>query len=66
VKLAGEVGDLDDVARLDRNAVGDLGDAGIAGRAVDLLDERAAVERPRERVLAPSAADDEDFHAATF
>ena len=52
--------------RRDGQAVGDLGDARVAGRAVDLLDDRALRERPAERVLPPAAADDEDLHSAAL
>ena len=63
VELLGQIGDLDGVARRDRKAVRDLRDAGIAGRAEDLLDHRAAMERPAERMLPPPSADDQDLHA---
>src|SRR5262249_52140468 len=61
-----EVGDLDDVAGGDRETVRDLRDSGIAGSAEDLLDHRAAVERPAQGMLAPASADDQDFHAAAL
>ena len=39
---------------------------GVAGRADDLVDLRRAGEAPRERVLAPAAADDEDARAHVY
>ena len=38
------------------------GDAGVAGSAQDLRRARAAAQRAHDRVLPPSAADDENFH----
>ena len=63
LELLGEIRDLDDVARRDRQAVGDLRDSGIARRAIDLAHRRTAPQAGAERMLAPSRADDQDFHA---
>ena len=37
-------------------------DPGVAGRAVDLLHQRALADLPDERVLAAAIADDQDLH----
>ena len=47
----------------DRHALGQVGNAGIAGSAKEFCDPRALGEFPDERVFAPAASDDEDFHA---
>src|SRR5262249_57622939 len=39
-----------------------LGDAGIAGRTVEPLDERARRDLPGERMLASAGAEEEDVH----
>src|SRR5437016_6036083 len=44
----------------DRHALRVLGDAGVAGRAVERGDARALPELPHERVLAPAGGDDGD------
>ena len=44
------------------DALGDLGDAGVAGGAVELAQQRAGRNRPRQRVLAPAGADQEYVH----
>ncbi len=45
-----------------RQALGDLGDAGIARRAVDALDQRRLADFPGQGVLAPTRPDEEDIH----
>src|SRR5581483_6691228 len=42
--------------------LGALADAVVARRDEYFLDARALAQLPDERVLAPAAADDEDFH----
>src|SRR5258707_1135281 len=55
--LADKTDDLVVRVRGDRDALRVLCDPGIAGRGVKRRDERAPADRPRERVLAPAAAD---------
>ena len=50
------------IGRIDRDALGDLGNSGITGRAVELGQQRACAQRPGERVLAAARADEEDIH----
>jgi hypothetical protein len=50
------------VVGVQRHAVGQRFDAGVAGHAPERLDARALLEAPGERVLAPAAADEEDVH----
>src|SRR3989454_586611 len=62
VALPGEAQEPLHVVGGDRHALRLLGDAGVAGRAVERADAGALPELPHERVLAPAAADDEDTH----
>src|ERR1044071_2994467 len=57
-----ERGELLDVVDRDRHELGALADAVVARRDEYFLDARALPQLPNERVLAPAAADDEDFH----
>src|ERR1051326_1688206 len=57
-----ERGELLDVVDRDRHELGALADAVAARRDEYFLDARALPQLPNERVLAPAAADDEDFH----
>jgi hypothetical protein len=50
------------VRRVDVDEVGDLRDAGVAGRAQHTVHRRIARQPPRQRVLAPPASQDEDLH----
>ena len=50
------------IGRIDRDALGDLGDPGITGRAEELGQERACAQRPGERVLAAARANQQDIH----
>jgi hypothetical protein len=60
----GERDERVDVAGRDRHAPAERGDPRVAGRG-DQFDVGAlAAQLPRERVLAPAAADQEDFHGA--
>ena len=65
-QLLREIGELHDLSGGNRKAVRDLGNAGIAGSAVDLAGVGALRERPAERVLARAPADDEDSHGRAF
>ena len=47
---------------IDGEALGFLGDAGIAGRAIDLASPRRLGKLPDQRVLAAAAAKNENFH----
>ena len=51
------------VHRIDGHAFGDLRDAGIARRAIELRHERARGERPGKRMLASARTDEKDVHA---
>jgi hypothetical protein len=53
-----------DILRAHGQASGLLGNAGIAGRCIDLLAQRRGGDRPDQRVLAPAAADHENFHGS--
>jgi hypothetical protein len=59
-----EIDETLDVVGGDRHAGGFLGDAGVAGRAEQLVAERGGGDGPAERVLAAAAADDQNLHAA--
>ena len=48
------------------HAFGLLGDAGIARRAIEPVDQRRGGDRPAQRVLAPARADDQDPHSVTL
>ena len=48
--------------QVDGNATGNLGHAAVAGRTNDFGDARAASDGPRQRMLAASRTEDEDFH----
>jgi len=52
------VGQPVDLARADRDQLGDLADSGVAGRAVERPAAGALAQLPAERVLAAAAADD--------
>ena len=61
-----EVEQRSTVVRPDGMAGSEPGDPGIAGGGVELAEERALRDPPRERVFAAAAADDEDVHAASL
>ena len=50
------------VAGIDRDQLGVVGDAGIAGGAVEPLDQGARGDLPGQRVLAAAGADEKDVH----
>src|SRR5262249_22797014 len=52
------------VGQIDRHAFGLLRDAGIAGRAIELRDQRRSGDLPGERVLASARAEKQDVHGA--
>src|SRR5262249_46298141 len=52
-----------DVVSSESDTSSDLGDAAVAGRAVEFADMGALADLPAERVLAPPAAHHEDLHA---
>src|SRR5262249_19812324 len=58
----GEGGELCEIVDADRRQSRALADAVVSRRDKDLIDARALTQLPNERVLAPAAADDEDFH----
>ena len=62
LELGGEVGQLVDLVGGDGSQVGDLGDAGIARSAVELLHQRALAELPAQGVLPAARSDDQDLH----
>ena len=51
------------VGEVERDAFGLPRDAGIAGRAIEPVDQRACRDFPGERVLASAGADEEDVQA---
>ena len=65
-KFLREIGELDDVRRVDIHAIGEGGDSWVAGCAVNLGKERALLELPDEGVLPAAVADDEYSHFKTF
>ena len=54
------------VLRANRMTVPDLGDAGVAWRAMELGQARTLGELPRERMLAPARPHEEHLHAASL
>ena len=50
------------VGDVEGDELGDLGDAGIARRGVELGQPRRLGQLPGQRVLAPAGADEEDLH----
>ena len=50
------------VRHVERHALGDLGDSGIARRAIEPAEQGALPELPGERVLAASAPDQQHIH----
>ena len=50
------------VGRIERDKLAFARDAGIAGRAIKPLDERARRDLPGQRMLAPAGAEEEDVH----
>jgi hypothetical protein len=53
---------FDDVGDADVDAIGDLGDPGVARCGVQLLHQRRLLELPAERVLARTLTDDKNSH----
>ncbi len=51
-----------EIAGIDGDAAGELGDAAVAGGAEDLRDLRRFVESPDEGVLATTSTDDQNLH----
>src|SRR5262249_14557637 len=50
------------IGEVERHQLAFPGDAGIAGSAIEPIDQRARRELPGERVLAPARAEEEDVH----
>ena len=50
------------VGDVERHAFGLLRDAGIAGRAIELVGERAGRHLPGQRVLASAGTEQKDVH----
>ena len=50
------------VGGVERDQLGMLGDAGIAGRRVELAQQRRLRELPGERMFAPARTDEQDIH----
>ena len=50
------------VGDVERHALGHLGDAGVAGRAIELAQQGAARKGPGQRMLAAAGADEEYVH----
>src|SRR5439155_25518958 len=64
--LLAELDDAFGVTRGNRDALGVFGDAGIARRAVEPVNQGRRGDRPDERVLAPARPDDKDPHRASL
>ena len=62
VELGGEVGELVDMVRGNRDRIRDLGDAGVGRSAVELLEQWALAQLPADGVLSAAGSDDQDFH----
>ena len=62
LRSRGRRDDAVEVFAADRDAFGDLGDAPIAGRALETVAERGGGNFPAQRMLAPAAADDQNPH----
>ena len=58
----GEANHGGEVLEVDGHAACDLGHAAVAGRADDLSDARAALDRPGQSMFAAAGTKDEDFH----
>src|SRR6202008_1500455 len=52
--------------RADGHAFGDVGDAGVPWRAIEVRDQRAGAERPGQRVLASARTDEKDVQPNGF
>ena len=52
--------------QVDGRHFGFVGDAAVAGSAVELGDARRLPQLPNQSVLASAAADDKNFHSETF
>ena len=57
-----DVDHLVEIAGVDRDAAGELGDAAVAGSAEDFRDLRGFAESPDDCVLAAASADYQNFH----
>ena len=66
VAVASEALEAVDVAHVDRDALAELGDAGVAWRGDELEVGLFPGELPGERVLATTAADEEDSHGGNI
>jgi hypothetical protein len=53
------------VRRVNRVALAEAGDAGVARRGVQLVEARRLAQLPRERMLASARANEEHFHTWT-
>src|SRR5581483_308805 len=65
VELVGEPNDGIQALEIDGQALGFAGDASVAGSAEHRGHARRLAKLPDQSVLAPSAADDQDFHSET-
>jgi hypothetical protein len=54
------------VAKIERDKLRLLRDSGVAGRAPELVGERARSNRPGERVFSSAGAEKKDFHARSL
>jgi hypothetical protein len=54
-----------EVVEVDRQAGRDLGDAGVAGGAIEPIAQGRGGDRPAERVLAPTRTDDKKAHGSS-
>ena len=61
-EILGKISELDDVGRVDVDAIRDARDAGVSRSAVELGHLRALLELPREDVLTPASTYDEHPH----
>src|SRR5581483_6833158 len=66
VERASEADEPVAVVGAHRMALRECGDSRVAGRRVQLVEERAPAELPGERVLTSSGADDQHPHAASL
>jgi hypothetical protein len=59
-----DVDQLVEIASIDRDAAGDLGDAAVAWSAKDLRHFWRFAERPNEGVLTTTATDNQNLHSS--
>src|SRR5439155_25374129 len=61
--LSSKLGEFFDLLRADGDACSEFADGRASRRAVDFFYLRALADFPDQRVFAPAAADNEDFHS---